>query len=71
MYAYDGSNGLVLLADNEEDDKSQQSCKFNLFQHVLEHGDLDDKAHIVSELQGKVLMLSQHKFARLANTIEG
>lgn len=35
-----------------------------LFQHVLEHGDLDDKAHIVSELQGKVLMLSQHKFAR-------
>ena len=31
---------------------------------MLEHGDLDDKAHIVSELQGKVLMLSQHKFAR-------
>ena len=37
-------------------------------QHVLEHGDLDDKAHIVGELQGKVLMLSQHKFA--SNVVE-
>lgn len=33
-------------------------------QHVLEHGSLDDKSKIVAELRGKVLVLSQHKFAR-------
>lgn len=33
-------------------------------QHVLEHGSHDDKSKIVAEIRGKVLVLSQHKFAR-------
>ena len=35
-----------------------------VIQHVLEHGQPDDKSKIVTELRGKVLILSQHKFAR-------
>ena len=35
-----------------------------VIQHVLEHGRPEDKSKIVSELRGKVLILSQHKFAR-------
>ena len=35
-----------------------------VIQHVLEHGRPEDKSKIVSELRGKVLLLSQHKFAR-------
>lgn len=33
-------------------------------QHVLEHGRAEDKSKIVSVIRGKVLDLSQHKFAR-------
>jgi hypothetical protein len=36
-----------------------------VIQHVLEHGRPEDKSKIVVELRGKVLLLSQHKFARL------
>ncbi len=36
-----------------------------VIQHVLEHGAPEDKSIIVSELRGKVVPLSQHKFARL------
>lgn len=35
-----------------------------VIQHVLEHGKPEDKSKIVRELLGKVLPLSQHKFAR-------
>ncbi|KAK3087170.1 hypothetical protein FSP39_002529 [Pinctada imbricata] len=35
-----------------------------VIQHVLEHGQPEDKSKIVAELRGKVLILSQHKFAR-------
>ncbi|KAL0620635.1 Pumilio-like protein 2 [Plecturocebus cupreus] len=35
-----------------------------VIQHVLEHGRPEDKSKIVSEIRGKVLALSQHKFAR-------
>lgn len=35
-----------------------------VIQHVLEHGRPEDKSKIVSEIRGKVLTLSQHKFAR-------
>ena len=35
-----------------------------VIQHVLEHGRPEDKSKIVVELRGKVLLLSQHKFAR-------
>jgi len=35
-----------------------------VIQHVLEHGQPEDKSKIVTELRGKVLVLSQHKFAR-------
>ncbi len=35
-----------------------------VIQHVLEHGRPEDKSKIVAELRGKVLALSQHKFAR-------
>ena len=35
-----------------------------VIQHVLEHGRPEDKSKIVAELRGKVLLLSQHKFAR-------
>ena len=31
---------------------------------MLEHGRPEDKSKIVAELRGKVLALSQHKFAR-------
>jgi len=33
-------------------------------QHVLEHGRADDRSRIVAQVRGKVLPLSQHKFAR-------
>lgn len=37
-----------------------------VIQHVLEHGRMEEKSKIVSHIRGKVLPLSQHKFARLA-----
>jgi len=33
-------------------------------QHVLEHGRTEDRSRIVAQVRGKVLPLSQHKFAR-------
>lgn len=33
-------------------------------QHVLEHGRPEDKTKIIQMVRGKVLHLSQHKFAR-------
>lgn len=33
-------------------------------QHVLEHGRAEDRSRIVAQVHGKVLPLSQHKFAR-------
>lgn len=39
-----------------------------VIQHVLEHGRPEDKSKIVSEIRGKVLALSQHKFARYCPT---
>jgi pumilio RNA-binding family len=35
-----------------------------VIQHVLEHGNVEDKSRIIGEIRGKVLPLSQHKFAR-------
>ena len=35
-----------------------------VIQHVLEHGRLEDKMRIIQELRGRMLVLSQHKFAR-------
>ena len=35
-----------------------------VIQHVLEHGRHDDKAKIIACIRGKVLVYSQHKFAR-------
>jgi len=35
-----------------------------VIQHVLEHGRPEDKSKIVAEVRGKVLALSQHRFAR-------
>ena len=35
-----------------------------VIQHVLEHGHMEHKSQIVNTIRGKVLMLSQHKFAR-------
>ena len=35
-----------------------------VIQHVLEHGKSEDKMKIMLELRGKILALSQHKFAR-------
>uniref|UniRef100_A0A8D0IG55 Pumilio RNA binding family member 2 n=1 Tax=Sus scrofa TaxID=9823 RepID=A0A8D0IG55_PIG len=40
-----------------------------VIQHVLEHGRPEDKSKIVSEIRGKVLALSQHKFARFDLTL--
>uniref|UniRef100_A0A8C6TT97 Pumilio RNA-binding family member 2 n=1 Tax=Neogobius melanostomus TaxID=47308 RepID=A0A8C6TT97_9GOBI len=39
-----------------------------VIQHVLEHGRPEDKSKIVAEVRGKVLLLSQHKFA--SNVVE-
>lgn len=39
-----------------------------VIQHVLEHGKPSDKAEIIRHLRGKILQLSQHKFA--SNVIE-
>lgn len=39
-----------------------------VIQHVLEHGKPADKAEIIRHLRGKILQLSQHKFA--SNVIE-
>ena len=33
-------------------------------QHVLENGNPDDKGRIIATITGKVLVYSQHKFAR-------
>ena len=38
-----------------------------VIQHILEHGKPESKSKIVAEIRGKVLPLSQHKFARLAD----
>jgi hypothetical protein len=35
-----------------------------VIQHVLEHGKLEDRNRIISAISGRVLQLSQHKFAR-------
>ncbi|CAC5411195.1 PUM [Mytilus coruscus] len=35
-----------------------------IIQHLLEHGAPEDKSRIVHEMRGKVVSLSQHKFAR-------
>lgn len=35
-----------------------------VIQHMLERGSADSKSRIVNEVRGKVLPLSQHKFAR-------
>lgn len=35
-----------------------------VIQHILEHGRTESKDQIVTELRGKILALSQHKFAR-------
>lgn len=39
-----------------------------VIQHVLDHGDQVNKSRIVSRIEGRVLMLSQHKFA--SNVVE-
>jgi pumilio RNA-binding family len=35
-----------------------------VIQHVLEHGKVEDRGRIISAITGRVLQLSQHKFAR-------
>ena len=35
-----------------------------VIQHVLEQGVADDKSRIINKLRGKMMVLSQHKFAR-------
>jgi pumilio RNA-binding family len=35
-----------------------------VIQHVLEHGKIEDRSRIVNAIMGRVLQLSQHKFAR-------
>jgi len=35
-----------------------------VIQHVLEHGKIEDRSRIVNAIMGRVLHLSQHKFAR-------
>lgn len=35
-----------------------------VIQHVLEHGKVEDRSRIISAISGRVLQLSQHKFAR-------
>lgn len=35
-----------------------------VIQHVLEHGRPEDKSKLIQGVRGKVLTLSQHKFAR-------
>lgn len=35
-----------------------------VIQHVLEHGRAEDRSRILGQVKNKVLMLSQHKFAR-------
>lgn len=39
-----------------------------VIQHILEHGEAANKSKIVSRLEGRVMMLSQHKFA--SNVVE-
>ena len=39
-----------------------------VIQHVLDHGETANKSRIVSRIEGRVLMLSQHKFA--SNVVE-
>ncbi|KAJ7422654.1 pumilio 2 isoform X7 [Willisornis vidua] len=48
--------------------KGQDQYGNYVIQHVLEHGRPEDKSKIVSEIRGKVLALSQHKFA--SNVVE-
>lgn len=35
-----------------------------VIQHVLEHGQHDHRSKIIALLRGKIMLLSQHKFAR-------
>ena len=51
----------------------QNSLKFiinsnNILSFCLEHGKPEDKAQLISSVRGKVLALSQHKFA--SNVVE-
>ena len=39
-----------------------------VIQHVLDHGVASNKARIIAKIEGRVLMLSQHKFA--SNVVE-
>ena len=35
-----------------------------VIQHVLDHGSTEDRSKIIMMIKGKVLTMSQHKFAR-------
>lgn len=39
-----------------------------VIQHVLEHGSPDDKSEIIATMKGKILPMSQHKFARSSSS---
>ena len=57
--------GPILAELHQQTERLVQDQYGNyVIQHVLEHGHGEDKSTIVAELRGKVLLLSQHKFAR-------
>ena len=57
---------MVLGEIHEQTERLVQDQYGNyVIQHVLEHGRPEEKTKIVHCIHGKVLMYSQHKFARL------
>lgn len=59
------------LPSRDQKERKTTSIHFDFFilgnyviQHVLEHGKIEDRSRIVNSIMGRVLTLSQHKFAR-------
>ena len=58
------TNGVLAELHEQTERLVQDQYGNYVIQHVLEHGRPEDKSKIVNCIHGKVLVYSQHKFAR-------
>lgn len=59
----DQTNPILEELHSETENLVQDQYGNYVIQHVLEHGRPEDKSKLINSVRGKVLTLSQHKFA--------
>lgn len=64
------TNGVLAELHEQTERLVQDQYGNYVIQHVLEHGRPEDKSKIVSCIHGKVLVYSQHKFARSVTLLQ-